>query len=77
MIISGKKLVIKALLIFFGINFVYFLVEILIFKMTFDQWLTNLGGATLYFRAIIAMVVGLYLLRKEESKKEEQRERYF
>jgi hypothetical protein len=75
MIISGKKLVIKALLFFFAINMVDFMLEIFIFKITIDQWLVKLGGATLYVRAIIALTVGLYFQRKEESKKEEREER--
>ncbi|WP_373492638.1 hypothetical protein [Aquiflexum sp.] len=74
MIISGKKLVIKALLLFLAINLVDFMLEIFIFKMTIDQWLLKLGGATLYVRAIIALTVGLYFQRKEDSKKAEQEE---
>lgn len=77
MIISGKKLVIKALLLFLAINLVDFMLEIFIFKMTIDQWLLKLGGATLYVRAIIALTVGLYYQRKEESKKAEQEERSY
>lgn len=77
MIISGKKLVIKALLFFFAINMVDFMLEIFIFKITIDQWLFKLGGATLYVRAIIALTVGLYYQRKEEIKKAEQEERFY
>ncbi|WP_194975270.1 hypothetical protein [Aquiflexum lacus] len=77
MIISGKKLVVKALLLFLAINLVDFMLEIFIFKITIEQWLIKLGGATLYVRAIIALTVGLYYQRKEESKKEEQEERSY
>jgi hypothetical protein len=77
MIISGKKLVIKALLLFLAINMVDFILEMFVFKMTIDQWLEKLGGATLYVRAIIALTVGLYYQRKEETKKEEQEERSY
>jgi hypothetical protein len=77
MIISGKKLVIKALLLFLAINMVDFISEIFVFKMAMDQWLEKLGGATLYVRAIISLTVGLYYQRKEESKKEEQEERSY
>lgn len=77
MIISGKKLVIKALLLFLAINLVDFILEIFVFKMTIDQWLLKLGGATLYVRGIIALTVGLYFQRKEESKKAEQEERSY
>jgi hypothetical protein len=77
MIISGKKLVVKALLLFLAINLVDFMLEIFIFKITIEQWLLKLGGATLYVRAIIALTVGLYYQRKEESKKEEHEERSY
>lgn len=77
MIISGKKLVIKALLLFLAINFVDFVLEIFVFKMTMEQWLVKLGGATLYVRAIIALTVGLYYQRKEENKKVDQEERSY
>lgn len=77
MVISGKKLVIKALLFFLAINMVDFMLEIFIFKITIDQWLAKLGGTTLYIRAIIALTVGLYFQRKEEIKKEEQEKRFY
>lgn len=77
MIISGKKLVIKALLLFLAINLVDFVLEIFVFKMSIEQWLVKLGGATLYVRAIIALTVGLYYQRKEENKKVEQEERSY
>ncbi|WP_373522688.1 hypothetical protein [Aquiflexum sp.] len=74
MIISGKKLIIKALLLFLAINLVDFVLEIFVFKMSMEQWFMKLGGPTLYVRAIIALAVGLYYQRKEDSKKVEQEE---